>query len=296
MFRNQYDSDNTTWSPQGRLFQLEYAMEAVKQGSCSVGLCSNNYVALITLKRTSNELGSYQQKVFCIDNHLGIAVSGLSGDARGLCRYMKTESLSYKYLFGVSIPCERIVSLVADKSQIHTQKYGSRPYGVGMLVAGFDADKNKAHLYETSPSGNYFEFVGQAIGARSQSAKTYIEKIADSLQHANLETLIKHGINALKETVQQAGSDFLSVASCSVGIVGKDTPFTILEDDALLPYVCFFLFSSSFHFHFLVRNNNNTKHSNGINSTDISTKSTKIEILFLICYEYIFYPIIKIVN
>ncbi len=79
MFRNQYDSDITVWSPQGRIFQIEYAMEAVKQGSACIGLKSKKYSVIVTLKRSSNELGSYQKKIFKIDDHMGIAIAGLIG-------------------------------------------------------------------------------------------------------------------------------------------------------------------------------------------------------------------------
>lgn len=79
MFRNQYDSDIATWSPQGRLHQIEYAMEAVKQGSACVGLKSKTHAVIVALKRTSSELGAYQKKIFRIDDHIGIAISGLAG-------------------------------------------------------------------------------------------------------------------------------------------------------------------------------------------------------------------------
>ena len=114
MFRNLYDSYNTTWSPQGRLFQLEYAMEAVKQGSCTVGLRSNTHALVVTLKRASSELGSHQQKIFEIDTHCGIAISGLCGDARLLSRFMRTECLNHKFVYEAPIPIERLVASVSD--------------------------------------------------------------------------------------------------------------------------------------------------------------------------------------
>jgi 20S proteasome subunit alpha 6 len=83
---DNYDTDVTTWSPQGRLFQVEYAMEAVKQGSAAVGVTSNTHVVLAGVKRTPGELASYIQKVFRIDDHMGIAISGLTADARSLCK------------------------------------------------------------------------------------------------------------------------------------------------------------------------------------------------------------------
>lgn len=234
MFRNQYDSDNTTWSPQGRLFQLEYAMEAVKQGSCSVGLRGAAHAVVVTLKRASSELGTHQQKVFRVDDHAGVAISGLSGDARGLVRFMRTECLAHRYAYDAELPVERLVARVADRSQLHTQRYGARPYGVGLLVAGHDA--RGPHLFETCPSGNYFEFRAQAIGSRSQSARTYLEKVVDELDACGLDALVRHGVRALRESVQ-SGGEGLNPANCAIGVVGPEMPFTILEDDAIRPYL-----------------------------------------------------------
>jgi 20S proteasome subunit alpha 6 len=81
---DRYDGDNTTWSPQGRIHQVEYAMEAVKQGSCTVGLRSDSYSVLVALNRSNSELASFQKKVVKIDNHVGVGFSGLTSDARVL--------------------------------------------------------------------------------------------------------------------------------------------------------------------------------------------------------------------
>ena len=86
MFRSQYDTDVTMWSPQGRLHQVEYAREAVNQGSASLGLVSKKFVVIAALKRSTSELASYQQKIFRIDDHMGISISGLTADGRSLAK------------------------------------------------------------------------------------------------------------------------------------------------------------------------------------------------------------------
>ncbi|GAA5984464.1 hypothetical protein JCM5350_003370, partial [Sporobolomyces pararoseus] len=103
-----------------------------------------------------------------------------------------------------------------SEAQINTQHYGHRPYGVGLLVAGYD-DKGP-HLYEFSPSGNCLEYYAMSIGARSQSAKTYLETHYSSFPNCSLEELIKHGLNALRDTLQQDKE--LTVENTSIGIVG----------------------------------------------------------------------------
>jgi len=235
MFRNQYDSDITTWSPQGRLYQIEYAMEAVKQGSACVGLKSKTHAVICTLKRSSSELASYQQKIFKIDDHIGIAIAGLTSDARVLSAYMRTECLNHQYVYENPIQVGRLVLRVADKSQKNTQRYGSRPYGVGLLVIGYD--QTGAHLYETCPSGNYFDYKAISIGARSQSAKTYLERKFNDFEEASLETLIKEGLTALGETISSSDEVGLTVKNTSVGIVGLDQSFEVWEGAKLQPFL-----------------------------------------------------------
>lgn len=112
--RNQYDGDITTWSPQGRLFQVEYAMEAVKQGSTCVGLKSKMHAVICAVKRSSSELSSYQRKVFKLDDHMGIAISGLTADARSLSRYMRNECMNHRYVYETPMSVSRLVAHVAD--------------------------------------------------------------------------------------------------------------------------------------------------------------------------------------
>jgi len=235
MFRNQYDNDITVWSPQGRLYQIEYAMEAVKQGSACVGLKSKTHAVVCTLKRSSSELASHQQKIFNIDEHIGIAIAGLTSDARVLSAFMRNECMNHKYVYGTPVQVGRLVLRVADKSQKNTQRYGSRPYGVGLLVIGYD--QTGAHLYETCPSGNYFDYKAMAIGTRSQSAKTYLEKKFEEFADASLETLIKEGLTALAETISSSDEVGLTSKNTSVGIVGLEQKFEVLEGSKLQPYL-----------------------------------------------------------
>jgi len=234
MFRNQYDDDVSTWSRQGRIHQIEYAMEAVKQGSACVGLKSKTFAVTAALKRSSSELGSYQKKIFRVDDHVGISIAGLTADARVLCKYMRTECLNHKFVYEAPLQVGRLVSSVADKSQVHTQRYGRRPYGVGLLVIGYD--QTGPHLYETSPSGNFYDYKAMAIGARSQSSKTYLEKNFHKFENFSMDELVKHGLIALRETLQSS-SDGLSIKNCSVGIVGENHNFEILEGQQLQPYL-----------------------------------------------------------
>ncbi|KAG9245298.1 putative proteasome subunit alpha type-1 [Calycina marina] len=216
MFRNNYDNDSVTFSPQGRIFQVEYASEAVKQGSVVVGIVSKTHAVLVALKRNAEELSSYQKKVISIDEHVGVAIAGLASDARVLSNFMKTQSLSSRLTYGRAIPLERIVSAIGDRAQTNTQHYGKRPYGVGLLVTG--VDETGPHLFEFQPSGMTQEMVACAIGARSQMARTYLERNMEVFVECGREELVKHGLLALKESLAQDKE--LTVENCSVGVVG----------------------------------------------------------------------------
>lgn len=202
MFRNTYDSDNTVFSPQGRLHQVEYAQEAVKQGSAVVGLRSSTHVVLVALKRAPSELASYQEKMTRIDNHIGISYAGLTSDARVLSNYMRQLALNSRMLYSRPLPLSRIISSLADRAQLNTMQYGKRPYGVGFLVAG--VDNTGPHLFQFSPTGNCLEYYAMALGARSQSAKTYLERNFEKFADASKDELVKHGLYALRETLQQS--------------------------------------------------------------------------------------------
>lgn len=233
MFRNQYDNDVTIWSPQGRIHQIEYAMEAVKQGSATIGLKSKDFSILLALKRAPSELSAHQQKILGIDDHLGISIAGLTADARLLSKYMRTECYNYRYAYDVPIPVSRLVSMIGTKSQIPTQRYGRRPFGVGLLIAGYD--DLGPHIYQTCPSANFFDCKCMAIGARSQSARTYLERNLDSFEACSKDELLKHGLRALRDTLPNEVE--LTIKNCSIGVVGKEHAFKLLDEEAVQAFL-----------------------------------------------------------
>jgi 20S proteasome subunit alpha 6 len=164
---------------------------------------------------------------------MGIALAGLAPDARILSNFLRQQSMSQKLVFNRPLPISRAVHAIADKAQANTQQYGRRPYGVGLLVAGFD--ESGPHLYEFLPSGSVLEYVGTAIGARSQAARTYLERNIESIGGASLEELVVHGLNALRDTLAQDKE--LTPKNTSVAVVGKDTPFKLIEEDDVAPWL-----------------------------------------------------------
>eukprot|EP01018_Ginkgo_biloba_P008579 Gb_26474 [translate_table: standard] len=232
MFRNQYDTDVTTWSPAGRLYQVEYAMEAVKQGGAAIGLRSKTHVVLASVNKSNSELSSYQKKIFKVDDHIGVAIAGLTADGRVLSRYMRSECINYSFLYESPLPVGRLVVQLADKAQVCTQRSWKRPYGVGLLVAGLD--ETGPHLYQNCPSGNYFEYQAFAIGSRSQAAKTYLERKFETFPECSRDELIRHGLFAVKESMQ---GEQLSGSKCTIAIVGIGETFNILDEKTLEQFI-----------------------------------------------------------
>ncbi|KAG7823044.1 hypothetical protein KL909_003647 [Ogataea angusta] len=211
----------------GKHESIEYALEAIKQGSAAVGITSKNHVVLVALKRNAEELGSYQKKIIKIDNHMGIALAGLAPDARVLSNFLRQQAMSSKMVFNRPLNVAKAVYSIADKAQDNTQSAGGRPYGVGLLVAG--VDENGAHLYEFQPSGSVLEYVGAAIGARSQAARTFLERKYEEFADATKEQLIEYALTALRDTLSQDKE--LNSLNTTVAVVGKDEQFTIYDDD-----------------------------------------------------------------
>ena len=210
-------------------------MESVKQGSACVGLRSNTTCVLGALKRSVSELSSHQKKLLMIDDHMAAGIAGLTADARSLAKYMQSECLSHRYVYGQAIPPHQLMADLADKHQRTTQMYVRRPFGVGMLIASIDEARGTPHLYQTCPSGNLYEFYSSSIGARSQSAKTYLEKHYESFPEATRDELIVHALQALQGCC--SGDDELTKDNGSIVVVGKDEKVTLIEGDELQQYL-----------------------------------------------------------
>jgi 20S proteasome subunit alpha 6 len=146
---------------------------------------------------------------------------------------MRTEALNNKYVYGAPIQGSRLVLDLADMHQRCTQSYVRRPYGVGLLVAS--CDQTGPHLYLTEPSGNYYEYYAMAIGSRSQTSRTYLEKEFDSFPDCSLDDLIKHALKALSASL--AGDAELDVSNASIAVVGADQAFIVIEGAEIQKYL-----------------------------------------------------------
>lgn len=236
MNSGMYDKDCTTWSPEGDIKQIKYVLEAVKQGTVIVGLRSKKYAILAGHKKGQKEnFSSFDEKMFKIDDHCGIAIAGLTADARVLAEYMRSECLEHKYVYDGPMKIGRLVAQIGDKAQFKTLVAGKRPYGVGLLVQSWEEGQQSAHIYETSPSGDYYEYAAMAIGARAQSAKTYLEKNFEAFADADLDKLIQHAVKAISVTTEQDTN--VTTQNIDVTVVGAGTPWRKYSETELQKYV-----------------------------------------------------------
>lgn len=140
---------------------------------------------------------------------------------------MKQQSLASRLTLARPIPLSHILSQLGSRAQSNTQHYGRRPYGVGLLVAG--ADSSGTHLYEFNPSGVTTEMVADAIGARSQMARTYLERHLDAFEGCGREELGRHALRALRESLPQDKE--LGVENTSLALGGIGEKFVLLEGE-----------------------------------------------------------------
>lgn len=195
-----YDRAITVFSPDGRLFQVEYAREAVKTGSTSVGLICRDGIVLAAHKRIASPLivGDSHEKIFQIDEHIVASSSGLVADARKLVDYSRILCQRHRLLYNEPIPIEMLAKEVGDHIQFFTQYGGVRPYGVSLLIAGIN---NGARLFETDPSGALFEYKATAIGSGKKNVEDMFEKeYKDAMP---MQEAIELCIKALRKVVDQ---------------------------------------------------------------------------------------------
>jgi len=174
---SRYDSRTTIFSPEGRLYQVEYAMEAITQAGAAVGILSKEGVVLGCEKRITSKLLDIRkatEKLYKIDDHLSCAVAGITADANILINYARLAAQRYFYTYQEPIPIEQLLQIVCDLKQGYTQFGGLRPFGVSFLFAGYD-EHFGFQLYQSDPSGNYGGWKATAIGANNQSAQSILK-------------------------------------------------------------------------------------------------------------------------
>jgi len=234
--RSEYDRGVNTFSPEGRLFQVEYAIEAVKLGSTAVGIQCREGVILAVEKRLSSVLlePTSVEKIMEVDTHIGVAVSGLIGDARTLVDHARVEAQNHRFTFDEPMGVEALTQSVCDlalgfgEGRKKEEKAMSRPFGVALLLAGYD--ERGPQLYFSDPSGTYLKYKAKAIGAGSEGAQaTLQEKYREDMTLRDAEDL---AFEILKQVMEEKVAN-QNVEVASVSQLGYHV-YTVPELDVVI--------------------------------------------------------------
>ena len=212
-----YDMAITQFSPEGRLFQVEYAIEAVRRGTTAI-VCRNKNSVVFAVEKKST--GS--EKIFKIDDHIGVAIAGLTADARVLIDRARVQAQVNILNYDESISIKDCTLNICEYKQVFTQNAGVRPFGVSFLIAGIDS--NGPSLYLTDPSGAMWSYFSFAIGSGATEARAYLEEhYKEDMSDEDLKLL---PLRTLKEVM----GDNFNKNTCDVAFILKeDKTFRLLN-------------------------------------------------------------------
>jgi len=215
---SSYDRAITVFSPDGHLFQVEYAMEAVRKGSTAVGLRGKSVVVLGVEKKSYSALQDSLtiRKLVALDNHLCLAFAGLTADARVLINRARIEAQSYKLNYEDPMAVEQMARYIGVLQQKYTQVGGRRPFGLSVLIGGHDEVDQSPHLYHSDPSGIFTEWTANAIGRNSKTVVEWLEKHHTDADNTTEEQAVRTTIKALLEVVD-IGSQQIEIAVVRFG-------------------------------------------------------------------------------
>ncbi|KAK7339962.1 hypothetical protein VNO77_20652 [Canavalia gladiata] len=219
----RYDSRTTIFSPEGRLYQVEYAMEAIGNAGTAIGILSKDGVVLVGEKKVTSKLlqtSTSTEKMYKIDDHVACAVAGIMSDANILINTARVQAQRYTLAYQEPMPVEQLVQSLCDTKQGYTQFGGLRPFGVSFLFAGWD--KNFGfQLYTSDPSGNYGGWKAAAIGANNQAAQSILKQ--DYKDDISREEAVQLALKVLSKTMDSTSltSEKLELAEVFLSPSGK---------------------------------------------------------------------------
>lgn len=227
-----YDRGITIFSPDGRLYQVEYAREAVKRGTASIGVRTADGVVLVADKRIRSPLlvGTSVEKLHKADNHVGIASAGHVADARQLIDYARRRSQIDQLRYGEPIGVETLTKAVTDNIQQYTQVGGARPFGVALIIGG--VEDGQPRLFETDPSGTPYEWKALAVGANRSGIEDHLQENYDE------EMDLDAGIGLALTALASVNDDGLEAQGLGVATIDAETEqYRVLDEDEVESYL-----------------------------------------------------------
>ena len=212
-----YDRGTTIFSPDGRLYQVEYAREAVKRGSASIGVRTSEGVVLLADKQSHSPLlePSSVEKLHKADDHVGMASAGHVADARQWIDFARRQAQVNRLRFGEVMGVETLTKTVTDFIQRYTQVGGARPFGVALVVGGIE--NGEPRLFETDPSGTPYEWEALAIGESRDDIQDYFE------EHYEPDLSLDDGIELALRALASVSDDGLTTAGLDLATIAVDT-------------------------------------------------------------------------
>ena len=227
-----YDRAITIFSPEGRLYQVEYALELVKRGAPIAGVSSPEGVVLAANETPENRLEDpqYFRKIYQLDEHVGAAIAGLSSDARVLIGQSRVFCQSNKLIYDEPVGLEILTRRISDQAQVYTQNAGVRPFGVSMILAGVDSTGSR--IFTADPSGSYRGYHATAVGRKSDEAIKLLEEQYRSDMNLDEATALA------VEAVKLASDSELTTKTCKVAVIPVETKaFRRLSESEVQKYL-----------------------------------------------------------